>query len=108
MVQSNTKSIAEDKKTEQRARSKTKTVNRLTHSSMCSPQKPHTAFAASIRTVLISLAIEQLPHDASEVRIVGLVIESERSYVVEIRGELGRILTTQHLHGCAHLLLADL
>lgn len=57
--------------------------------------------------VLEALADEEIAEDLSKVRIVGLVVEAERTRVVQIDGELVREAATKDLGRSGHLLLHD-
>ena len=57
--------------------------------------------------VLESFSNEQISEEFAEVRVVGLVVEAERSAVVEIDGELVGEASTEVLRRGGHLLLHD-
>lgn len=57
--------------------------------------------------VLEALADKEITEDLAEVAVVGLVIETERSSVVEVDGELVGETAAKDLSGGGHLLLHD-
>ena len=57
--------------------------------------------------VLEALADEEIAEDLSQVRIVGFVVEAERTRVIEIDGKLVREAATQDLGRSRHLFLHD-
>lgn len=57
--------------------------------------------------VLESLADKEVTEDLTEIAVVGLVVEAERSGVVEVDGKLIGETTAQDLGGGGHLLLHD-
>lgn len=57
--------------------------------------------------VLEAFTDEEITEDLAEVRVVGLVIETERTGVVEVDGELVREATAKDLGRGGHLLLHD-
>lgn len=57
--------------------------------------------------VLEALADEEITEDLAKVAVVGLVVESKRTGVVEVDGKLVREATAENLGGGGHLLLHD-
>lgn len=57
--------------------------------------------------VLEALANEEITEDLAEVRVVGLVVETKRTSVVEVDGKLVGEATAENLGGGRHLLLHD-
>jgi len=57
--------------------------------------------------VLEALADEEITEDLTEVGVVWLVVETERTGVVEVDGELIGEATAKHFGGRCHLLLHD-
>lgn len=57
--------------------------------------------------VLETLTNEKITEDLSEVRVIRLVVEAERTSVVEVDGKLVGEATAEHLSWGGHLLLHD-
>ncbi len=57
--------------------------------------------------ILESFTNEEVTEDLAEVRVIRLVIKTERTSVVEIDGEFVGEATAEHLGGSGHLLLHD-
>jgi hypothetical protein len=57
--------------------------------------------------VLEALTDEEVAEDLAEVRVVGLVVEAERTSVVQVDGKLVGEATAEDLGGGRHLLLHD-
>lgn len=57
--------------------------------------------------VLETLADEEITEDLAEIAVVGLVVEAQRSSVVEVDGELVGESAAKNLGGSSHLLLHD-
>lgn len=57
--------------------------------------------------ILEGLADEQVPEDLPQVRVIGLVVKTQRAGVVQVDGELVGKSPAQNLGGGGHLLLHD-